>query len=211
MRSLTQDYSLLSTRELTLQIGQDSLHHAFHILLGLSRCGSIGGTQLRSFLLAGRPRSPQIWQMQAPAMINYLGTIRDHTFRAHICHNTCQGAFVVWRTHGNEVLKDVNCLQTIENLLKLAIPPKKETKIESLVLNLALDPTTLPTFQNLPERLRDIFMNVVKRTDLEWLHEPITGEVFESSNHCLARLQALALGQGFAVVTGKVNKQITPR
>jgi hypothetical protein len=35
---------------------------------------------------------------------------------------------------------------------------------------------------------------------------PTTGEVFESTAACKARLQGFSLGQGFAVVVGKSNK-----
>jgi hypothetical protein len=74
-----------------------------------------------------------------------------------------------------------------------------------------MDPTTLPTFQNLPTHLREPFLRAVRANPLEWLLPPNTEEVFDSSDACLARLQALAIGQGFAVVTGKVNRQGTPR
>ena len=74
-----------------------------------------------------------------------------------------------------------------------------------------MDPTTLPTFQNLPAHLRDPFLRAVRSNPLEWLLPPISNETFESSTHCLARLQAYALGQGFAVVTGKVYRDGTPR
>ena len=45
---------------------------------------------------------------------------------------------------------------------------------------------------------------------LEWLFPP-TNDEFESSEQCFARLQAFALGQGFAVVTGRVYREGTPR
>ena len=74
-----------------------------------------------------------------------------------------------------------------------------------------MDPTTLPTFQNLPAHLRDAFLRAVRSNPLDWLLPPANNETFESSKHCLARLQAYTLGQGFAVVTGKVHQDGTPR
>jgi hypothetical protein len=74
-----------------------------------------------------------------------------------------------------------------------------------------MDLTTLPAFQNLPSYLREPFLRAVRVNPLEWLLPPNTDEVFDCSDACLARLQAFALGQGFAVVTGKVNRQGTPR
>jgi hypothetical protein len=76
---------------------------------------------------------------------------------------------------------------------------------------LKMDPTTLPTFQNLPTHLREPFLRAVRANPPEWLLPPNTEDVFDSSDACLARLQAFALGQGFAVVTGRVNRQGTPR
>ena len=40
----------------------------------------------------------------------------------------------------------------------------------------------------------------------QWLLPP-TDDEFESSEQCLARLQAFALGQGFAVITGRVYRE----
>ena len=74
-----------------------------------------------------------------------------------------------------------------------------------------MDPTTLPTFQNLPVHLRDPFLRAVRSNPLEWLLPPTNNETFESSTHYLARLQGYTLGQGFAVVTGKVYRDGTPR
>ena len=52
---------------------------------------------------------------------------------------------------------------------------------------------------------------ILNQNPLARLLPPATDEVFNSSNHYLARLQAFALGQGFAVVTGKVHITGTPR
>jgi hypothetical protein len=40
---------------------------------------------------------------------------------------------------------------------------------------------------------------------------PATGKAFESKASCKVRLQDFALGQGFAVVIGKSNKDSTPK
>ena len=74
-----------------------------------------------------------------------------------------------------------------------------------------MDPTALPTFQNLASHLRDAFLGAVHTNPLQWLLPPQTNDEFESSEQCLARLQAFALGQGFAVVTGRVYREGTPR
>jgi hypothetical protein len=73
------------------------------------------------------------------------------------------------------------------------------------VVVLEMDATTLPTFQNILTHLR-----AVRANHLEWLLPPNTDEVFDSSDACLAPLQAFALSQGFAVVTGKVKLSGNP-
>jgi len=82
--------------------------------------------------------------------------------------------------------------------------------MENLVV-LAMEPTALPTFENLPIHLREPFLRAVHRNPLQWLLPPHSDDEFELSEQCLARLQAFALGQGLAVVTGKVYRQDTPR
>ena len=74
-----------------------------------------------------------------------------------------------------------------------------------------MDPTTLPTFQNLPTHLREPFLRAARTYPLHWLLPPHTDDEFDSSEQCLARLQAFALEQGFAVVTGRVRRDRTPR
>src|SRR5271155_238005 len=58
----------------------------------------------------------------------------------------------------------------------------------------AMDPTTeptaLPAFLALPTHLRQPFLNAVGNNPLDWLLPPTSGEVFESSDQYLARLQA---------------------
>src|SRR5271155_1546783 len=73
-----------------------------------------------------------------------------------------------------------------------------------------MDPTALPTYQNLPEHLRRPFLNAVGRNPTEWLLLPQNDEVFDTFDHCFARLHAYALGHGFAVTKGK-SWTITPR
>jgi len=70
-----------------------------------------------------------------------------------------------------------------------------------------MEPTALPTFQNLPTHLREPFLRAARRNPLQWLLLPHTDDEFESSEQCLARLQAFALGQGFAVITGRVYRE----
>jgi len=51
-----------------------------------------------------------------------------------------------------------------------------------------MEPTALPTFQNLPTHLRDPFLRAVRRNPLQWLLPPYTDDEFESSKQCIARL-----------------------
>jgi len=74
-----------------------------------------------------------------------------------------------------------------------------------------MDSTALPTYRNLPEQLRRPFLNAICRNPVEWLVAPRNDEVFDSFIHFYARLQAYALGQGFAVVKGKNWSTGTPR
>jgi len=74
-----------------------------------------------------------------------------------------------------------------------------------------MDLTALPTFQNLPAYLCEPILRAVQVNPLQWLLPPYTDDEFDSSEQCLACLQAFALGQGFAVVTDKVNRDRTPR
>jgi hypothetical protein len=67
-----------------------------------------------------------------------------------------------------------------------------------------MDPIALPTFQNLPDHPREPLLRAVHAKPFEWLLPPYTNEIFGFFDHCLVRLQAFALGQGFAVVTGRV-------
>ena len=61
-----------------------------------------------------------------------------------------------------------------------------------------------PTFvahQLCPPHLRQLVEDIAKSFDDKWLLPPVEGELFDSGKACLARLQAFAFSQGFAVVT----------
>jgi len=66
-----------------------------------------------------------------------------------------------------------------------------------------MDSTALPTYQNLPTQLRQLFISAIRCNPVEWLLPPQNDEVFDSFDHRFARLQAYALGQGFAIIKGK--------
>lgn len=88
----------------------------------------------------------------------------------------------------------------------------RQFDLESLVLQFRNGPTILPTFQKLPEQPpASLLLRAISQNPLIWLSSPTTGDEFRSSDHCLARLQAFALGQGFEVVTGRVWRDGTPR
>ena len=52
-----------------------------------------------------------------------------------------------------------------------------------------------------PPHLRQLVEDTAKSFDDKWLLPPIEGEIFDTGKACLARLQAFAFSQGFAVVT----------
>src|SRR5436853_4890105 len=56
-----------------------------------------------------------------------------------------------------------------------------------------------------PPHLRQLVEDTVKSFDDKWLLPPVEGELFDSGKACLARLQAFAFSQGFAVVTTASN------
>jgi hypothetical protein len=60
---------------------------------------------------------------------------------------------------------------------------------------------TLIVHQLCPPRLRQLVEDTVQSFDDAWLLPPEEGEVFESGNACLARLQGFALSTGFAAMT----------
>ena len=57
------------------------------------------------------------------------------------------------------------------------------------------------THQLCPPHLRRLVEDIVKSFDDKWLLPPVEGETFDTGKACLARLQAFAFSQGFAVVT----------
>jgi hypothetical protein len=52
-----------------------------------------------------------------------------------------------------------------------------------------------------PPHLRQLVEDTVKSFDDKWLLPPVEGEPFDSEKACLARLQAFAFSEDFAVVT----------
>ncbi len=67
-----------------------------------------------------------------------------------------------------------------------------------------------PTFvahQLCPPHLRWLVEDIAKSFDNKWLLLPVEGEIFDTRKACLARLQAFAFSQGFAVVTTKSGKE----
>ena len=67
------------------------------------------------------------------------------------------------------------------------------------------------TYQALPEYAKSAWLSAVRALPLTQLLPPATGERFEGRNHCLKRLNKYRLYKGFAVVSGKVWKEGTPR
>ena len=59
---------------------------------------------------------------------------------------------------------------------------------------------------SVPTHQRSVFNSAIAGLPPAFLRFPTTGEVFESTAACKARLQGFSLGQGFAVVVGKSNK-----
>jgi hypothetical protein len=59
---------------------------------------------------------------------------------------------------------------------------------------------------SVPTHQRSTFDRAIAGLSPAFLGFPTTGEVFESTAACKARLQGFSLGQGFAVVVGKSNK-----
>jgi hypothetical protein len=52
-----------------------------------------------------------------------------------------------------------------------------------------------------PPHLRTIVEDAVEAFNSAWLLPPQQGEIFETANECMRRLQAYALSKGFAIVT----------
>ena len=62
-----------------------------------------------------------------------------------------------------------------------------------------------------PAHIRPALERWVNSHNALWLQSPSTGEVFESFEHCLHRLQLFAVSQGFAVIIrGSGNDKKTP-
>ena len=58
-----------------------------------------------------------------------------------------------------------------------------------------------------PPHLRRLVEDTVNSFDDKWLLPPVEGESFDTAKGCLARLQAFAFSQGFAVVTTRSRKE----
>ena len=74
-----------------------------------------------------------------------------------------------------------------------------------------MDIEASPTYQALPEHAKSAWLKAIRALPPTWLLPPATGERFEGRDHCLKRLNGYRLYEGFAVVSGRVWKGITPR
>ena len=54
---------------------------------------------------------------------------------------------------------------------------------------------------NCPEHLKKLVTEIVRFIKPSYLEEPVHGELFDTKEACLARLQGYALSKGFVVVT----------
>jgi hypothetical protein len=62
-------------------------------------------------------------------------------------------------------------------------------------------------FPSMPAHLRPALDRAITAIPAPWLLAPKSGEVFKDKAHYMKRLQAVALAQGFAVVTTKSDNQ----
>jgi hypothetical protein len=67
------------------------------------------------------------------------------------------------------------------------------------------------TYLALPEHAKSAWLKAVRALPPAWLLPPVTGERFEGRDHYLKRLNGYGLYEGFAVVSGRVWKESTPR
>src|SRR5437016_7344967 len=67
------------------------------------------------------------------------------------------------------------------------------------------------TFVQLPDHAKPAWLRAIRSLPPAWLIAPASGEIFDGKGHCLERLQGWGLFEGFAVVTGRVWKDKTPR
>ena len=77
--------------------------------------------------------------------------------------------------------------------------------------SLAMDIEASPTYQALPEHAKSAWLKAVRALPPAWLLPPATGERFESRDHYLKRLNGYGLYKGFAVISGRVWKEIISR
>ena len=74
-----------------------------------------------------------------------------------------------------------------------------------------MDLESYATFMQLPDHVKPAWLCAVRALPPTWLIVPTSGEVFNGKEYCLERLQGWGLFQGFAVVSGRVWKDGTPR
>jgi hypothetical protein len=67
------------------------------------------------------------------------------------------------------------------------------------------------TYLALPEYAKPAWLKTIRALPPTWLLPPTTGERFKGRNHYLKRLNRYRLLKGFAVVSGRVWKELTPR
>ena len=67
------------------------------------------------------------------------------------------------------------------------------------------------TYVALPEHAKSAWLKAVRALPPAWLLPPATGERFEGRDYCLKRLNRYRLYKGFAVVLGRVWKELIPR
>ena len=75
------------------------------------------------------------------------------------------------------------------------------TKMSKSSLERSPERPAFVAHQLCPPHLRRLVEDTVKSFDDKWLLPPVEGETFDTAKGCLARLQAFAFSQGFAVVT----------
>jgi hypothetical protein len=82
---------------------------------------------------------------------------------------------------------------------------------EGIEPRVTMDIEDSPTYQALPKHVKYAWLKAVRALPAAWLLSPATGERFEGRDHCLKRLNGYGLYKGFAVVSGRVWKEITLR
>jgi hypothetical protein len=89
------------------------------------------------------------------------------------------------------------------------IPPRRRCEVETSSLLPKMETPSAFDYRIrylVPQHQRSTFDRTIAALPPAFLGFPTTGEVFDSAASCKARLQGFSLGQGFAVVVGKSNK-----